>query len=101
MNGTLSFPYPYIKLSDRQHGFRAHHSTSTACFILKETILNYFKAQSNVHACFVDIRKAFDSVDHDILMKNLDEYGIPKCYINILRYAYDHQFVNVRYKSCF
>ena len=92
---------PYIQLSDRQHGFRASHSTSTACFILKETIFNYFSSQSNVHACFVDIRKAFDSVDHGILMEKLDEYSIPKCYNSILRYAYDHQLVNVRYKSCF
>ena len=48
-----------------------------------ETILDDFNAKLNVHVCFVDIRKAFDSVDHDTLMKKLDEHGLPKCYVNI------------------
>ena len=30
---------PNIKINDRQHGFRANHSTTTACLLLKETIL--------------------------------------------------------------
>ena len=59
---------PYIKLNDRQHGFRSNFSTTTAFFILKETILNYFNSNSDVYACFIDISKAFDSVNHSILI---------------------------------
>ena len=51
---------PYIQINDRQHGFRRNYSTSTACFILKETVLNYFSSGSDVHACFIDISKAFE-----------------------------------------
>ena len=50
---------PFVNLNDRQHGFRPNHSTSTACFVLKETVLDYAKSKTEVHACFVDIRKAF------------------------------------------
>ena len=53
---------PFFKLNDRQHGFRKDHSTSTACFTLKETIMYYTNAKSTVYACFVDISKAFDSI---------------------------------------
>ena len=90
-----------ISLNDRQHGFRSNYSTSTACFTLKETILNYTESSSNVYACFIDISKAFDSVDHKILMEKLFAYGIPVSYINIIQYWYSHQFVRVRYGSKF
>ena len=90
---------PFVNLNDRQHGFRPNHSTSTACFVLKETVLDYAKSKTEVHACFVDIRKAFDSVDHDILMDKLLDSGIPVKYVNIIKYWYSNQFVKVRYKS--
>ena len=32
---------PFVKLNDRQHGYREKYSTSTACFALKETVHEY------------------------------------------------------------
>ena len=92
---------PYIRLNDRQHGFRANHSTSSACLVLKETILNYTNSNSDVYACFVDISKAFDSVDHGILMNKLTEYGVPDVFVKLIRFWYSNQLVNVRYMSEF
>ena len=60
---------PYVNLNDRQHGFRQKYSTSTACFLLKETILSYMNANLIVIACFADISKAFDSVTFKILFE--------------------------------
>ena len=90
---------PFVNLNDRQHGFRGNYSTNTVCFVLKETVLNYFGSNSDVHACFVDISKAFDSVNHNTLMEKLLSCGIPYKYVNLLRYIYNNQFVKVRYKS--
>ena len=92
---------PFFKLNDRQHGFRKDHSTSTACFTLKETVMYYMNANSTVYACFVDVRKAFDSVSHDILFRKLSGLGIPTCLLNVMRYWYNNQFVQVRYNSSF
>ena len=91
----------FISLNDRQHGFRSRYSTSTACYVLKETVLNYTRSSSNVYACFIDISKAFDSVDHNILMNKLLEYGMPSSYINIIKFWYSNQFVKVRYGTEF
>ena len=92
---------PYIRLNDRQHGFRTNYSTGSACLVLKETVLNYVNSNSAVYACFVDISKAFDSVNHEILMKKLIEYGVPEVIVNLIKFWYNHQIVNVRYVSIF
>ena len=86
-----------IQINDRQHGFRSGYSTSTACFILKETILSYMMSNNNVYGCFIDFSEAFDTVNHRILLRKLQDYGLPDIYISIIRFWYCNQFVNVRY----
>ena len=39
---------PFVKLNDRQHGYRENYSTSTACFVLKETVFDYCNHNSKV-----------------------------------------------------
>ena len=92
---------PFVELSDSQHGFRSNHSTVTACAVLKETIFNYRESGSDVYACFLDISKAFDTVDHNILMQKLLKIGVPAIYVNAIQYLYSNQFVRVRYQSTF
>ena len=87
---------PFIKLSDSQHGFRSGHSTTTACTMLKETVNNYIQSNSDVYACYIDISKAFDCINHDILMKKLLGCGIPPILVDFIRYWYGNQFVQVR-----
>ena len=65
----LSKIEPYVEMNDRQHGFKKSYSTGSACFCLKETMLSYTNANSNVYSCFIDISKAFDSVDHNIMIQ--------------------------------
>ena len=90
---------PYIHLNDRQHGFRKRYSTGSACLVLKETVSNYLNGGSQVYSCFVDVKKAFDSVNHVILMDKLASCGIPAIYVNLIAFWYDNQYVRVRYMS--
>ena len=89
----------FIILNDRQHGFREGYSTSTSAFILKETVFNYCKGNSCVYACFLDISKAFDSIDHGILIEKLLQMGIPEMIVDLIKYWYSNQYVKVRYNS--
>ena len=52
--------------------------------------------QKNIHFCFIDYAKAFDSVDHNKLWKILKEMGIPDHLTCLLRNLYAGQEATVR-----
>ena len=62
----------YIK----QFGFRLLTSTVHSLFDLTEDIRQGIDDNKFVCGIFVDLQKAFDTVDHNILLKKLEHYGI-------------------------
>ena len=52
--------------------------------------------QKNIYFCFIDYAKAFDSVDHNKLLKILKEMGIPDHLTCLLRNLYAGQEATVR-----
>ena len=63
-------------LSDAQFGFRSGLSTSDALVELTENIYESLNAKKFHISTFLDIRKAFDTVPHSILLEKLEQYGI-------------------------
>ena len=59
-----------------QFGFRKVHSTSLALMLLVDKILKALHEGEYVLGVFIDFSKAFDTVDHDILLRKLWRYGI-------------------------
>ena len=63
-------------LHDSQFGFRKGHSTSHALNYSVHHIQQSLKAGNHVLGIFIDLSKAFDTIDHSILLKKLNTYGI-------------------------
>ena len=63
-------------LSKWQFGFRAAHSTSHPMTHLLNTITESLNCKRHSIAIFCDLKKAFDTCDHKILLSNLKKYGI-------------------------
>ena len=62
--------------SPTQFGFRENYSTTLAITHLREYILTELDNNMNICALFIDLAKAFDTVNHEILLYKLTQYGI-------------------------
>ena len=72
-------------LSDSQFGFRKSHSTASALLdCTNEWYVNLDRKMFNL-VVLIDLRKAFDTVDHQILLRKLELYGIKGQALTLLR----------------
>ena len=59
-----------------QYGFRKLHSTTLALIEFTDTIIRFLDEGNYCISVFIDLTKAFDTVDHEILLHKLERYGI-------------------------
>jgi len=73
---VYSFLHKYSLLYQYQFGFRHHHSTSLALIELCDNLYSHLDQHEVVVGMYFDLQKAFDTVNHKILLQKLYGYGI-------------------------
>ena len=72
----MSFIENHHILTDRQYGFRSNHSTSLALTEFVEKVTSAIDKQESTFGVFIDLKKAFDTIDYKTLLSKLQCYGI-------------------------
>ena len=82
---------------NHQYGFRSGHSTEHAALELTDRIITALDNHNTPLNIFLDLSKAFDTLDHTILLDKLLYYGIRSTAYNLLRsyLANREQFVEL------
>ena len=89
--------YSYVEqnkmLSDSQYGFRSGLSTSVAIYDIHENLFKNREEKYTTCAIFCDVSKAFDTIDHNMLLHKLEHfYGIRGIPLKLLtNYLQDRQ----------
>lgn len=97
-----SFLEKHQILTSTQFGFRKNLSTELAVFYIFNEVLTKMNEKCFVAGLSLDLRKAFDSVDHDILVAKLFSFGIRGKILDWFRsYLQDrYQYVSITDNQC-
>lgn len=63
-------------LSAGQYGFRSNSSATFAMIDLIGEVSHHIEKQEYALAVFIDLQKAFDTIDHNILITKIERIGI-------------------------
>lgn len=84
-------------LVKNQYGFRKQHSTFMALLKLVDEISEHMDVKNHSVGIFIDLSKAFDTIDHNLLLIKLHRYGIRGTALDWLKSYLSNrtQYVNV------
>lgn len=91
---------PWFKSSSNQFGFKKGHGCNHAIYVAHTTIEHFISQQSTVNICALDLTKAFDKVQHDILFIKLMVRNVPRNFIKLLHNWYSHSTIRIRWHAC-
>ena len=85
----------HSEIAEEQAGFRPGKGTSDQILNLKMLLEKNREVGTDVYLCFIDYRKAFDTVVHEVLWNVMAEMGFMKHLIDLIRNLYMSQKATV------
>ena len=71
-----------VILNEHQYGFRSEESTENASYVLLNEILTALNNKQMVGGIFCDVHKAFDCINHTMLLGKMKFYNLIKSYLD-------------------
>ena len=71
-------------LPEEQSGFRANRSTTDMMFVIRRLQELARKKRIPLYVCFIELTKAYDSVDRTLLWTVLARFGVPQNMISVI-----------------
>ncbi len=84
-----------------QFGFRCHHSCIDALLAIFKTIAETLNQNRKCVIIVLDLKKAFDLLDHDLFLDKLLKYGFSEVSIKWFRSFLCNRYQFVRFKTYF
>ncbi|XP_037876062.1 LINE-1 retrotransposable element ORF2 protein isoform X1 [Bombyx mori] len=79
-----------------QAGFRSNFSTIDHIHVLRQILQKYREYNKTYYLGFVDFNKAFDSLEHHYIWESLEQQGVHKKYIRILKNIYGKSTAQIK-----
>jgi len=90
---TLNYLDKFNILYKYQSGFRTNYSTNSCLSFLSNKVLTGFEKGMLTDMILIDLQKAFDTIDHDILLKRMIYLGFSNSTIGWFKsYLEDRKF---------
>ena len=64
-------------LPEEQYGYRPDHSTTEMMFVVRRLQEIGWKVGVSLFMCFIDLQKAYDTIDRTLLLQVLTRIGVP------------------------
>ena len=83
-------------LPEETNGFRPNRFTTDMMFVIRWLQELAWKKQIPLYVCFIDLTKAYDSVDRTLLWTVLARFGVPQNTISVIRQFHNGMRASVR-----
>lgn len=76
-------------LLETECGFRKSRSTTDMVFVLRQLLEKSREQHKDLYVAFIDLSKASDTINRELLWKNLSRVGVPPKPLSILQQLHD------------
>ena len=84
------------KIVEEQAGFRKGRGCVDQGYTLAQVVLKRLEVQKNTYLCFVDLKKAYDSVWREGLFRRMADDGVPEKLLSLVKRWYKNVNVRIR-----
>ena len=84
------------RIRENQFGFMPGRSTTEAIHLLRRVVEKHRERNKDLHMVFIDLEKAYDSIQQSVVWDSLKGEGISQRYIDVIQDMYDRVSTHIQ-----